>query len=162
MSPKWFQIIQALPGHPEIARGNLAVAFLVGAVRTSFDNLPTSPEIARQELSNLLTSFVDDTPKEYAISIIRCAHIGQPVVGLTPSGYAKGSSHGLDSVLQGRRTVLLDAEFATVHTSTSGLIEQLFQELGNAIRERKFSFRSGDFHYFNRVEIDFIEGSTSL
>jgi hypothetical protein len=162
MQPKWFQLIKALPGRPDIARENLGVAFLVGAVRNSFDNRATSPEIARRELLNLLTSFVDDTPKDCAVAITRCAHIKKPVIMLIHSSFTKGSAHGLDSVPQGRRTVVLDAEFASCHNSVSGLVEKLFQELGNAICERKFSFRSGNFHCFNNVEIDFIEGSTSL
>jgi hypothetical protein len=160
MPLKWFQLIQALPGHPEIARENLAIAFLVGAVRTSLERRTTLPEIGRRELFNLLTSFVDDTPKEHVVSIIRCAHIQQPVVRLLPSGYR--SPHGLDSIKQGRRTVLLDSEFATGQTSVSGLTEQLFQELGKAICEGRFSFRSGDYHFFNNDELDFIKGSTSL
>jgi len=162
MSPKWFQIIQALPGHPGIAREHLAIVFLVGGMRNSLDSRVTSPETARRELFSLLTSFVDETPQEHVVSIFRCANINKPVVRLLSSDHAHYSSHGLDSSIQGRRTVLLDSEFAVGQPSVPGVTEQLFQELGTAICKGRFSFRAGDYQTYTDYERDFIEGSTSL
>jgi hypothetical protein len=162
MPLKWLQIIQALPGHPAIAREHLAITFLVGAMRTSLESRTVSPKIAQQELLSLLTSFTDDTPQEYVISIFRCANINKPVVKLLPFDYARYYQYGLNSSIQNRRTVLLDSELVVGQPSLSKLNERLFQEIGSAICSGRFSFRSGDYHAFNSDECDFIEGSTSL
>lgn len=162
MPPKWFQLIKALPGNPRIAREHLSIVFLVGAMRASLETRATSPESGRRELFTLLTSFVNDTPKEHVVSVLRCAYISKPVVRVIPSHYTSDSMPGLDSAIQRRRTVFLSQEFVNGQPSVAGLTEQLFQEIGTPICEGRFSFRSGDYHFFNGEEIDFIEGSTGL
>ena len=57
----------------------------------------------------------------------------------------------------------LDAEFATGHTSISGLDRTIVSGAREGYQRKKVQLSLlRDFHYFNRVEIDFIEGIASL
>lgn len=161
MTPKWLQLVRAVPSNPHIARDALTVAFLVGATRDSLEERAVSPGAGRHELGALIAEFVEQAPPGQVVSISRCGAIRQPVVRLLDAAYSSAARHVVTSESQGRRTLIVEAEFApSVVLSGSSLADKLFEELGNSICAGKFSYRRGRYDVFNDEERQFIDEAT--
>lgn len=161
MTPKWLQLVRAVPSNPHIARDALTVAFLVGATHDSLEEGAVSPETSRHELGSLISEFVEQAPPGQVVSISRCGAIRQPVVRLLDAGYSSAAPHAVSSESQGRRSLIVEAEFASsVVLSGSSIAHKLFEELGSAICARKFSYRRGRYDVFNDEERRFIAEAT--
>ncbi len=161
MTPKWLQLVRAVPSNPHIARDALTVVFLVGATRDSLEERAVSPETGRHELGALIAEFVEQAPSGQVVSISRCGAIRQPVVRLLDAGYSSAARHAVTSESQRLRTLIVEAEFASsVVLSGSSLADKLFEELGSAICAGKFSYRRGRYDVFNDKERRFIDEAT--
>ncbi len=161
MTPKWLQLIRAVPSNPHIARDALTVTFLVGGSRAALEKREVLAEAARLELSGLIKGFVEQAPEQHVVSISRCGAIRQPVVRLLDARYSSAALHAVQSETQSRRTLIVESEFAPSGSlSVSSLTERLFQELGTALCAGRFSYRRGSYDSFNDEEILFIEDTT--
>ena len=159
MAPRWFQLIQAQRSRGRTA---LTIPFLVGCLRSSLPGT-LQPQTARNEINALLSSFLEDTPADHAVSIYRCHDIHQPVAIEFYALYSLPGAVGLESRSQRRTTLYVSSEFAHNGTcSLASLSEQLFQELEPAICAGHFSFRSGVYTPFTDEDRTFIETSKYL
>ena len=159
MTPTWLLLMRALPAHPKIARERLTVAFYLGSSRSTSEHCKMTPQEVRQELIRLIGSFVDHVPQGYAVRIFRCGAIHQPVVELIDARSAGSSNHALESKVQGRRTFIVDPEFAAPASSltASSLTERMLQEFESDVCAGRFSFEKGHYREFSDEERKFIE-----
>jgi hypothetical protein len=155
MPPRWFQLLRAQQSRGRYA---LTIPFIIGSLRSASDPGETSVETVRQEIFDLLNSFLEDAPSDYAVRLSRCPDIHQPVVAQFYSLYA--STNGLKSLSQGRPTLFADPEFAPDgQFSIATLTEKLFRELHPAICAGHFSFRAGEYVPFTADDRDFLDAS---
>ena len=162
MTPKWIQILRSVSSSPAIARDAVTVVFLVGGSRDFLESVEVPPEKALQELLSLIGSFVDEAPDEYVVSLSRCGIIHQPVVRLVPAAYCSASPHAIHSLIQGRRTVVVEPEFAVEALTASSLASYFYDHIGSEICAGRFSYRHGRYRPFDKAEKDFIEGSVEF
>jgi hypothetical protein len=160
MASKSFQLIQAHKADNQTA---LTIPFLIGGSRGPQDTNPMTSQSARGAIEELLTSFLEETPKDYVVRIYRCET--PRGIGYTVAEYLHHYGPPLDHSFlepnsEGRRTVAVSPEFAAGGSvSLPSLTDQIYQEVGSDIRLANFSFdvNEGKFRRFSDDERSFIE-----
>jgi hypothetical protein len=134
-------------------------------LRNPQDTSPKSPEYAKDKISALLNSFLEDAPEDQVVSIYRCADLGnQPVVTYSYCPDAASlKAVSLEPNSKSRRTLVVSEDFApSGSVSISSLTDQLYQELHSDICAARFSFLEGKYKSFSNDDLNFIELSTRL
>jgi hypothetical protein len=135
--------------------------FIVGSLRTPVGAIEGA-ELSHKELRMLLKSMLDETPEEYVLRISRCDHIDQPIVAPTPAMY-RPQGIAIHSPAQARDTLFVDSEFLPGgDASLVTLTEKIWTECQRPICDGRFSFRRGEYHPYDKDDLDTIQQSQNL
>jgi len=165
MPPKWFQLLQAHQDHAAFGQIGtaLTIPFLIGALRGPRDTSPMSPATAKERISTLLDSFMNETPKQNFISIYKCSDdkaVQYTVVRYEPISYSPHHAF-LDPTGAGRKTLAPSSQDygSTGSLSIDQFIDQLDQEFGSALSAAEFSYdrRTSKYRPFSDEESAAIE-----
>lgn len=164
MRPPWFRLLReqqqgqgiTAAGPAPGGRVGLTVPFLIGAIRTPPGTV-REPAESRSDLASLLESMRDSSSGR-SVVIGECANLLQPRVSLAGGG-ALGNSG--DAVVRddGSPSNLFawSQYFARDTRGVESLVEGLWNLLGSAIREGRFSYRAGAWQEFNDDDLAFIQ-----
>jgi hypothetical protein len=102
---------------------------------------------------------LNETPASHVLHIVRCNHLGQPVVALIPANYTP-QGVAVYSHIQSRNILFVEPEFLPDgFMSLDALSERLWQAFGNAIIDGRFSFSGGSYCYYDEDDLNTIRQS---
>ena len=138
MITRWFQLLHFYHTRESGRRYfGMTFPFILGALREPI-GATLSPEQSRLELHSLLRSMLDETPMNYALGIVRCDHLKQPVVAPWDARY-RLQGVAFRSLAQSRDTVFVSAEFLKKGPSIDLLTHSLWKDFGEAVCGGRFS-----------------------
>ena len=156
MWPKWFRLVNYYNEEVSYAP---TIPFVLGAIRTPIGKPAEDENDCIDELRKLIQSVIEDTPEGYVIQLHRCGQIGEPVLVPCLDRLMCIPGNPLSSKRQERVTVLADDEFVSSGLDElEAIVEILWEELGDAILDRRFSFsrRTGEYRKYNDRDFEII------
>ena len=157
-SPRWFRLLLL----HQRERGYAAtIPFLLGSLPRLLGNTGAAGSGSQAGLRSLIDDMLDRTPEPFVLRISRCDRLGQPVVAPWDTSTTIYRLHGvpLQSEIQRREVLFIDAEFVQGGLSSEAISTCLWRELGSTICQGKFSFIAGSYRDYDAQDRHLIERS---
>ncbi|MDO8479648.1 MAG: hypothetical protein Q7W02_26320 [Candidatus Rokubacteria bacterium] len=158
MEPAWFKLLKHWQRSNRFA---LTIPFLFGALR-NWPSQPLGTGLSDSEqMRALIGSLRDDAPDGVILRLYKCDRFQElalaPVYGIPGYCIPVPSTSRAQTALYVQQGMVPSAE-----ALFEGLVDELLQRYGDAIRVQRFSFRAGKFQTFNDADYAQIASALTL